>query len=270
MHAVLSFVLQVLCGLRALLAEPLLRALLCAHQGLAGLNADVSSLVDDCRRELRDREAAAGGQHTGPFEGGQDTGGGSSTSRVTEGEAGTDVLTAAEADAMGGDTSPHSCSTGGCDRDAVCGASAPNIAPEALGMIAEAEILRGSVHAAADGAWQGCGDADAVAAAQPYAQHAMQDMGWSNVGAAAAPPATAGPAAAVPAAPRGRPRTCAYTVEEQAVMRELNLSNLSYVVLQTSLSRRQSRQPGLSWRVQLSAEGLAIQKLRSELPGNAG
>jgi hypothetical protein len=264
MHAVPSFVLQVLCGLRALLAEPLLQALLCAHQGLAGLSADVRSLVDGCRRELQDREAAEGAQHTGPREGGQDTEG-SSTSGVKEGEAGTDVLTAAEADAMGGDTSPHSCSTGGCDSDAVCGASAQNIAAEALGMIAEAEVLRGSVHAAADGAWQGCGDADAVAAAQPYAQHAMQDMGWSNVGAAAAPPATAGPAAAVPAAPCGRPRT--YTVEEQAVMRELNLSNLSYVVLQRSLSRRQS---GLSWRVQLSAEGLAIQKLWSELPGSAG
>ena len=57
-------VLQVLLGLHALLGEPLLQALLCAHQGLAGLTAELSSLVDDCRRQLRDRHAAGQRQHS--------------------------------------------------------------------------------------------------------------------------------------------------------------------------------------------------------------
>jgi hypothetical protein len=57
-------VLQVLLGFRALLCEPLLQALLCAHQGLTGLSGDVSSLMGDCRRELRDRHAAGQRQHS--------------------------------------------------------------------------------------------------------------------------------------------------------------------------------------------------------------
>lgn len=60
----------------------------------------------------------------------------------------------------------------------------------------------------------------------------MTGMDCSNIAAAAAAPAL--PAAAtVPAAPRKRAR--AYTAEEQAVMRELNLSHLTYDAVQTAI-----------------------------------
>jgi hypothetical protein len=146
----------------------------------------VSSVVDDCRRELQDRQAAEG-QHTWPGEGCPDTGGGSGFSGVTDSAAGTEVVTAAADDitagqhtllegrqdtggtsasrgtehesvmdlggaalknAVGADASPCSCSTGGCDSDAVAGADADT-------MMAGTEYLVG----------QGSGAAQAVAAA---------------------------------------------------------------------------------------------------------
>ena len=54
---------QMLLGLQLLLAEPLLQQLLSTHQGLAGLTAEVSSLVANCRRQLDSApEAATAGE----------------------------------------------------------------------------------------------------------------------------------------------------------------------------------------------------------------
>lgn len=132
--------------------------------------------------------------------------------------------------------------------------------------------------------WPGSGSSTPVAATAAAAAHAASPGQEVGTPAADSPPATdtedgdsdsdsAGPAgvsddaqddmqhevpAPAAAAPRsGRPRT--YTVEEQEVMRELNLCNLANV-LHTTLKTGAVR-----WRVKLSAEGL--QKRSRELHG---
>jgi hypothetical protein len=266
-------VLQVLLGLHALLCEPLLQALLCAHQGLTGLSADVSSLVDDCRRELRDREAA--GQHTGPHEGALYTGDSSSASGVIEGEAGIEVGSALADDVQVDAESPLRSYSGHWDSDAVCGADADTVMQDAADWDDE--------QAAAGGAGQGSEDAEAVTAGQSGGGSAaidedsagfgedsdslgfgedgdsLGDIGDSKDGeqdvennpVSGTPEAASAEAAAVPArvtARVGVPRTN-YTEEEQVVMRELNLSSLMYITPCTE-------QSGGGWRVRLKAAGV--------------
>jgi hypothetical protein len=278
-------VLQVLLGLRALLCEPLLQALLCAHQGLTGLSGDVSSLVEHCRRELRDREAA-GGQHA-LLESHQDTGGSSSASGMTDSEAGTEVGTAAADDMQVDAESPLRSCSGRCDSDAVCGADADTVMEDAAEVADE--------QAAAGGTWQGAGDgcthavaagqsgggsagidqgseedANAVAAGQSGDGCADADEGSAGFGedsdslgdfefseddqqdlqddvmsatpaAAASGPTAAGEAARLYFTPRTN-----YTEEEQAVMRELNISSLMHIT-------PCSQQKGGGWCVRLRA-----------------
>ena len=259
-RAVLSCVLQVLLGLRALLCEPLLQALLCAYPGLAGLSADVSSLVDDCRRELQDRQAAAGAR-----EGGQDTGGSSSASGVTDSEAGTEVGTAAEDDMQVDAESPLRSCSGRCNSDAVCGADADTVMEDAAEGADE--------QAAAGGTWQGAGDgcAHAAGAGQSRGGSAGTDEdsagfdedsdSLGDLGVSEDPeqdmeddPVSATPEA-VPAAQDAAQDAARlfttrtkYTEDEQAVMRELNISSLMYI-------NPCSQQRGGGWRVRLRAAG---------------
>jgi hypothetical protein len=264
---VLSFVLQVLLGLLALLAEPLLQALLCAHQGLTGLSGDVSSLVDDCRRELRYRQAAEDQQAS--LDSHQDTGASSSASGVTDSEAGTGVHTAAADDMEVDADSPLRSCSGHFDSDAVCGADENTAMEDAAEGAGE--------QAAAGGAWHGAGDGctHAVAVGQSGGGSAGTDEGSEgldedsdSLGNVEAPEdaeqgmddeTVSGTPKAVPAeAAAGREvaRVTArpgvsrakYTEEEQAVMRELNISSLMHI---TPVSQRTA-----GWRVRLRAAGL--------------